>query len=94
MGDTLLSTTSHVWSKIYRDDRLQGDWGQSRSKCGGYDDPLRILNPGKAFIQGFSSLINFLNARDKHLGIIFNIFGVILLLVTILKPRTVEGMSL
>ena len=58
------------------------------------DDPSGILNLGKTFIQGFSSLINFLKARDKHPAIIFNIFGVILLLVTILKPRMVDGMSL
>ena len=58
------------------------------------DDPSGILKPGKTFIQGFSSLINFLKARDKHPAIIFNMFTVILLLVTILKPRTVEGMSL
>ena len=58
------------------------------------DDPSGILNPGKTFIQGFLSLINFLKARDKHPAIIFNIFAVILLLVTILKPSMVEGTSL
>ena len=55
------------------------------------DDPSGILKPGKTFIQGLLSLIN---ARDKHPAIIFNMFTVILLLVTILKPSTVEGTSL
>ena len=41
------------------------------------DDPSGILNPGKTFIQGFLSLMNFLKARDKHPEIIFNIFAVI-----------------
>ena len=58
------------------------------------DNPSEILNLGKIFIQGFLSLMNFLKARDKHPAIIFNVFGVILLLVTILKPRTVKGTSL
>ena len=58
------------------------------------DDPLGILNPGKTFIHGFSGLIKFLKAGDKHPTIIFNIYTAILHLITILKLRTVEGMSL
>ena len=58
------------------------------------DDPLRILNLGKTFIQVFSSLINFLKAGIKHPPSIFNIFPAILLLVIILKPSMVEGTSL
>ena len=44
------------------------------------DDPSGILNLGKTrktFIQGFSSLIIFLKAGDKHPTIIFNIYTVI-----------------
>ena len=51
------------------------------------DDPSGILNPGKTFIQGFSSLIIFLKAGDKHPTVIFNIYTVILHLVTILKAQ-------
>ena len=58
------------------------------------DDLSGILNPGKTFIHGFLSLIIFLKAGDKHPAIIFNIYTVILHLVTILKPSTVEGTSL
>ena len=58
------------------------------------DDPSGILNPGKTFIHGFSGLINFLKAGDKHPTIIFNIYTVILHLVTILKPSMVRGTSL
>ena len=58
------------------------------------DDPSGILKPGKTFIHGVLSLINFLKAGDKHPPIIFNIFPAILLLVTILKPRMVKGTSL
>ena len=61
-GDMLLSTTSHVWSKFYWDNRLWGDWGQSLSKCGGYDDPLGILNPAKTrknIHTGFFEPYNF-----------------------------------
>ena len=50
--------------------------------------------PGKTFIQGFSSLIIFLKAGDKLPIIIFNTYTVILHLVTILKPSTVQGTSL
>ena len=62
VGYALLSTTSRVWSKIYQDNRLRGDWGQSRSKCGGYDDPSGILNPGKTrknIHTGFFEPCNF-----------------------------------
>ena len=79
--DVLLSTTLHVWSKIYRDN----------------DDPSGILNTGKTrktFIQGFSSLIIFLKAGDKLPTIILNTYTVILHLVTILKPSMVGGTSL
>ena len=58
------------------------------------DDPSEILNLGKPFIECFSSLINFLNARIKHPSIIFNMFTAILLLVIVLKSSTVEGTSL
>ena len=58
------------------------------------DDPSGILNPEKTFIHGFLSLINFLKAGDKHPAVIFNSFTTILLLVIILKPSMVEGMSL
>ena len=62
--------------------------------CDCTDDPLGILNLGKTFIHGFSGLIKFLKAGDKHPTIISNIYTVILHLVTILKPSMVEGMSL
>ena len=62
-GDVLLSTTSCVWSKFYRDDRLRGDWGQSPSKCGGYMMIPRGSwtweKPGKTFIRGFFEPYNF-----------------------------------
>ena len=58
------------------------------------DDPLGILNPGKPFIQCFSSLRNFLKTRIKHSSIVFNTFTIVLLLVITLSTSTVEGMSL
>ena len=81
-----------LFDHLFVGDRLSIILINSVVNCG--DDPSGILNPEKTFIHGFLGLINFLKAGDKHSAVIFNIYTVILLLVTILKPRTVKGTSL